>query len=623
MYPVEVQAALVDLHQATPGVSVRRLAEVGGVSHHTLGRWINAYGDARGHVPDGLPLRQAVLRRGSGLVHGAALTTAVALLDIARLRHGDAEASEEIETRIDTVRATLADTYPALPVVRWVHEHLEHVQGHPRVIPARAAAVTDDRFPNDEPALIDARDLVRPASSLSVTELLREADVGARRLLLDAELTDARAVVRSWVGLVDAASDLVAAHRDATPAPPRRGTGRIGDVLSRRAQVLTRALRDEGWPSAEGTRDVRFDWIARSLVDASAKLRAEGEITGERAYEALSVIPWSTHSVYLATHAAALALRRPAGDVGSRWHRRVEALEQVLYAELTPPIGLDAAPVRPAAPSGLTVAVERWLEVVNDVLAGDPNPVDLAVICHGQARAIDTTERIVAALESARLLPATVAASSIQRRCQDAVGAWSAFASRWQDLTFPGEVPELELHHAARALDATCLALTHQGAVAADREVIASTQTAPEAAFTLLALAAAGDEIATLIQYAVTSPGLTGPARVLARRAADDAEAASLIDTTPITPSLLLRNLPTPLPVIVARGLERAAAECVTSADALAVASQTHEPRLLRSMVHPGAALQRTAAHGEMMPYAGGVRPANHPAPALSVVPAR
>jgi hypothetical protein len=623
VYPVEVQAALVDLHHATPGVSVRRLAEVGGVSHHTLERWINAYGDVQSPVPDGLPLRQAVLRRGSGLDHNTALTTAVALLNIARLRHGDAEASEEIRIRSATVRAALADADRALPLVRWVREHLKHVQEHPRVRPVRAALVTDDRRPNDEPALIDARDLVRPASSLSVTELLREADVGARRLLLDAELTDARAVVRSWVGLVDAASDLVAAHRDATPAPPRRGTGRIGDVLSRRAQALTQALCDEGWPSAEGTRDVRFDWIARSLVDAAAKLRAEGEITGERAYEALSVIPWSTHSVYLATHAAALALCRPAGDVGTRWHGRVEALEQVLYAERTPPTGLDAAPVRPAAPSGLTVAAERWLEVVSVVLAGHPNPVDLAVICHGQARVIGTTERIVAAFESAGLLPATVAAPSIQRRCQDAVCAWNALASRWQDLTFPGEVPELELHYAARALDAACLALTHRGAVVADREAIVSTQAAPEAVFTLLTLAAADHEIASPIQRAATSPGLTGPARVLARRAADDAEAGGLIDTTPITPSLLLRNLPIPLPVIVARGLERAAAECVTSADALAAAAQTHEPRPPRSMVHPGVALQRTVAHGEMMPYAGGVRPANHPAPALSVVPAR
>ncbi|MDP3951235.1 MAG: hypothetical protein Q8Q19_11355, partial [Microbacterium sp.] len=181
--------------------------------------------------------------------------------------------------------------------------------------------------------------------------------------------------------------------------------------------------------------------------------------------------------------------------------------------------------------------------------------------------------------------------------------SWSNLASRWGDLAPPGARLEEPLACAAAEVRAAYRQITHDTTTLATPDVIAARPGLPQAAMATLRAIEAGSELAHVVAEKADTPHLTGPARVLSRRAHDDVESGLASPPTEddvvwVSPADILarRVVAVPQPVLEAL---RTASTATVSAASTAAASATlahanggnHRPECPSDAdPHPGAA---------------------------------
>ncbi len=146
-------------------------------------------------------------------------------------------------------------------------------------------------------------------SSRSVGELLREADLQARRMLADVDPATAPARMRAWAEVVEAGAE---AWR-AIPAlgPDRRGVDGDIDTLHHVATGVHQLLLSRGWPGA-GAPDPDAEQVVAHLSAAGdlvrARHRPSDTIQPEAVGDLEAARTWIMHSVLAATHAVRRSL---------------------------------------------------------------------------------------------------------------------------------------------------------------------------------------------------------------------------------------------------------------------------------------------------------------------------
>lgn len=601
--PEDVRRDIVELIEIAPrGLGSLRLSRVLGISPSTLRYWQMRYGaedpvrvTVSKQVRDGL---WAVLE--SDLDHTVAVRLTLGMLRLARLQQlvdqlpegVDPGASEpSIRDAIAFIRANLEHADPPVPTTVWVWERLGQAEADlarlmagerrdPELSPAQLGLDDEDEVP-----LFDAAGLVAAPSSLSVGELLQDADAAARDLLFAPEGHQAAAMVRSWTPLVLAAAGLL----QTLPGPAGAGSDLTRELLER-GRSLAAAAEDLAWP-APGVGDLRLDQITSNLDTAARLIRDHPLDVHARAHgpgpAALADVDAARaaalHALHMATHAVGIALRehveearitrpdRPSVSIrGAGWRQRVEVLEQLLQPEL-PGFPRTLAGMRPTHPEEssedrLPAALEAWRVQVNRVLANNPNPASLALIAKVQGYTAAPT----AILTSAGVLADEIVPDRITQACQETGTAWSSLADRWRDLA-ETHTSDPALSRAAAELRAACRELTHNPAGPATAEQLTARPAIAIAARALLDAARHGPDLAARFLQATADPALRGPAAAMLRRTEEEAERSGL--TKFDRPNLRARGLIAPT-ALVRQALVRATAITARRAETLDQAAQ-------------------------------------------------
>ncbi len=236
----------------------------------------------------------------------------------------------------------------------------------------------------------DALSVSAAPATLSVGELIRQADVTARMLMLDIDGRAAAAMVRTWPEVVEATADLWRALPREDPATDNRDRLNIN-----RLQALSRGLhlsmiRHHSHPAAAG--DPRLGDIvdllerAHDLVD---KFRDEVDpVTSPAARGDLSAAKMTlVHALYVGSHAVASSVQAHVDVVadlvrgpyqatqlahGPQLLQRLRAFEQITGSYLT---GRYARTIQAAAldpPPGverLDDALHTWDLTAHQTLA--------------------------------------------------------------------------------------------------------------------------------------------------------------------------------------------------------------------------------------------------------------
>ena len=600
--PEDVRRDIVELIELAPrGLGSLRLSRALGISPSTLAGWRTRYGTGdfvrvpvSKHDRDGL---WSVLE--SDLDHTVAVRLVLGMLRLARLGQlvdrlpegADPTASEpSIREAIAFVRTNLKHADPSIPATVWIWGRLGEAEADlarllagegrdPERSPAQLGLADDDA---GEVPLFDAAGLVAAPSSLSVGELLQDADAAARDLLFAPEGHQAAAMVRSWTPLVSAAAGLL----QTLPGPAGAGAD-LARELAERAQSLTTAAEDLAWP-APGGGDLRLDQITSNLDTAARLIRDHPLDVHDKAHgpgpAALADVDAARaaalHALHMATHAVRIALREHAetGTTrpdrpsirGAGWRQRAEALEQLLQPEL-PGFSRALAGMRPRHPEEssedrLPAALEAWRVQANRVLANEPNPASLALIAKVQGMTAAPT----AILTSAGVLAEEIVPDRVAQACQETGTAWSTLADRWRDLA-ETHTSDPALAQAAAELRAACRELTHTPDGPATAEQITARPGIATAARALLDAAGQGPDLAARFLQATADPDLRGPAAAMLRRTEEEAERSGM--TTYDRPNLQARGLIAPT-ALVRQALVHATATTAHHAETLGQAAQ-------------------------------------------------
>ena len=602
--PEDVRRDIVELIELAPrGLGSLRLSRALGISPSTLAGWRKRYGTGdfvrvpvSKHDRDGL---WSVLE--SDLDHVVAVRLVLGMLRLARFGQlieqlpegADPAASEpSIREAIAFVRTNLKHADPSIPATVWIWGRL----GEAEADLARLLA-GEGRDPERSPAqlgldddagevpLFDAAGLVAAPSSLSVGELLQDADAAARDLLFAPEGHQAAAMVRSWTPLVSAAAGLL----QTLPGPAGAGAD-LARELAERAQSLTTAAEDLAWP-APGAGDLRLDQITSNLDYAARLIRDRPLEVHDRTHgagpAALADVDAARaaalHALHMATHAVGIALRehveearitrpdRPSVSIrGAGWRQRAEALEQLLQPEL-PGFSRALAGMRPRHPEEssedrLPAALEAWRVQTSRVLANEPNPASLALIAKVQGMTAAPT----AILTSAGVLAEEIVPDRVAQACQETGTAWSTLADRWRDLA-ETHTSDPALAQAAAELRAACRALTHNPDGPATAEQVTVRPGIAAATRALLDAARQGPDLAARFLQATADPDLRGPAAAMLRRTEEEAERSGL--TAYDRPNLRARGLIAPT-ALVRQALVHATATTAHHAETLGQAAQ-------------------------------------------------
>lgn len=335
------------------------------------------------------------------------------------------------------------------------------------------------------------------------------------------------------------------------------------DRLAVMGQTLHHTQRGRGWPG-EGPHHPGLMRVAASFTAATAALSGEQPPTprgapGRGAHPstdpAVVVRVRVIHTLYVAAHAVGLAVRedqpgtaRPgpttlspsaadATDVAVRLLAFEHAAGAYLGNPRPPSMGANSRPV------GVEGALAEWDVTAQRTLTAHPTPANVVMIARVQAALLVATGTAIRAAAanghggSGAHGDADGVAHRVRPVLADARRAWSALAGQWQDLLSPAtRRPDPGLTATASTLHA------HLADVVAGRTPTTNSTRAsaadrgpgavqgPAAATVTVAVAlrqslGTGVDIAHLIRDAATyDPDLRGPARVLARRASDDAE---------------------------------------------------------------------------------------------------
>jgi len=239
----------------------------------------------------------------------------------------------------------------------------------------------------------------------SVGELLREADLQARRMLADVDPATAPARVRAWGEVVEAGAQ---AWR-AIPAlgPDRRGVDGDIDTLHDVAVGVHQLLLSHGWPGA-GAPDPDAELIVAHLSAAGDLVRARHRptvtIRADASADLEAARTWIMHSVLAATHAVRRSLEQyqqaltsgrdrarlpaPVAEIGQvrELIRRVDTAEGLArgYLDLRWPATARGEQLQPVQPTTLESAITAWQSNAVRALTASPSVADLALVVRTQ-----------------------------------------------------------------------------------------------------------------------------------------------------------------------------------------------------------------------------------------------
>lgn len=428
-----------------------------------------------------------------------------------------------------------------------------------------------------------------PVDGRSVGELLLDADLHARSALWDPNPDEAAARVRTWGEVIEAAAAMWAAIPDRDNDPTM-------------AQLHARAARpNPRWPGG-GEGDPTLTTVAASLTRAAdlvsarrhptAALSEAGHLDAEAARTRLM------HTVYVASHAVALALdhhvrdlrRRleagralPAGEslTHARTAReRTTAAERLagLYLETRWPAALAGQHQPTPDTSRLQTAVARWDVAAHRVLTRSPTIADLSAVAQVQGQLVMATSILTASAAHAGLVDGASFAQRLAPSLVEAERAWAHLGANLRQLTGRDRRRNPELLLTANELTASLREYTHDHSGLARPSAVAQDEALWEVTRTLRGATAAAPDIAQTVREVLVEAELSASAT--ATHALVTAHLGSDRQEAGVNPADLAHHRQIPLPGAARGVLAEAADQAVHAVRAVDVATGAlHPPR--------------------------------------------
>ncbi len=369
----------------------------------------------------------------------------------------------------------------------------------------------------------------------SVGELILDADITSRDALWDNGKDLAKARVRSWGEVVEAAADLWAAMPD-----------RLGDPTMSRIQTLSEGLyrthRRSQWPGV-GDGDPHLESVATSLGRAAELVSAVDRAGASRNLSApmpIDVLRDAEaartrlmHVVYVCSHSAGTSLDRhmkelrstldqrkglDRGDSFTRAHaarQRIRAAERIAggYLHNRWPQTLTGEHREPVEAARLERALARWDLQAHRTLAGPPTAANVLRVVQVQ-REITSAADVVGSVAARRGL------TDLEQhhfRTRPALAglhqAWDRVAADLQPMLVRQRRVDPALLGAANEVHAALREITHEGAgYATPDDVVARVDVLGATASLHRALASTVD-LAHVVRDVVGDPAFTVSAR--------------------------------------------------------------------------------------------------------------
>jgi hypothetical protein len=320
-------------------------------------------------------------------------------------------------------------------------------------------------------------------SARTVGELLREADLAARRMLTDTDPATAPARVRSWAEVVETAAQT---WRTIPTLGPHRGAVDADiDALHDLATGVHRLIMARGWPAA-GAPDSHAEQVVANMSTVgdlvASRHRATDVIRPEAGGDLEAARTWIMHTVLAATHAVRRSLeqyeramistrertRLPA-PTGERVHvreliRRVDAAEGLAagYLDLRWPATARGERLDPIHPTRLEAAIATWQTQAARALTSAPSVADLSLVVRTQLDGSVLAFAVAGSSTHAGLLTAAEGAR-MQRAQTGLERAASGLLESFRPLTGRNRTFQAPLAEAAAELRAAIRDIVYDG----------------------------------------------------------------------------------------------------------------------------------------------------------------
>lgn len=362
----------------------------------------------------------------------------------------------------------------------------------------------------------------------SVGELLLDADLAARAALWDLDPDGAKARVRSWGEVVEAAVDLWAAIPDSSRDSGIRPIAGI-------AEALHRTHRRSGWPGS-GPSDMHLESVAVALSRAADLVRGRRDpaapLAGPAQLDAEAARTRLMHVVYVSTHALSVVLdrytarlqrlldARHALPFGESVHHargtqaRVCAVERLAgaYLQVRWPTALAGEHRVTSHLERLDQALARWDLQAHRSLAAPPTTAALALVIRVQQDIVVATAIIGAAAASQGLLN-DQDVDRVAPALAELDRAWGALGATLAPLVARQRRIDDDLLLAGAEVQAALREITHRHAGLAPPAVMAAGVDLTAAARHLHHSLTAGVDLAHVVGDALRDPELTVSAR--------------------------------------------------------------------------------------------------------------
>lgn len=391
----------------------------------------------------------------------------------------------------------------------------------------------------------------RPAPrSLSVGELVRQADVTARMLMVDLDGRAAPAMVRTWPEVVEAAAALWRGLPREYPAIDNRERFAVDQLEALSRGLHLSMISQHSYPAAAGDSRLReivgmYERAAelidrfRDEVDPVTSAHGRADLSATR----ISVV----HTLWVASHGVASTVQAHQDVVGDLWRgpyrdvqlangpeliTRLRAFEQIAGTFVHKSQGryvaatVGAAADAPPGVERLDAALQAWDIHRREVLtAGGEGPAAADALLAARVPGVVATATAV-------LSYAILATEGFGQVDRDAVAkrlvamqrSWSDLATRWAELALVRRTTTPSLQAAAVEVHAAVRQVMGDGASWASPPVLAARVDLSAAAAPLQRSLAAGVETGyALRDIAETSAILQAPAKVMNIRSASDA----------------------------------------------------------------------------------------------------
>jgi len=369
----------------------------------------------------------------------------------------------------------------------------------------------------------------------SVGELILHADITSRDALWDSGNDLAKARVRSWGEVVEAAADLWSAMPD-----------RLGDPTMSRIQTLSdglqRTQRATQWPGA-GDGDPHLEAVATSLGHAAEMVSAAGRVGASQAlsapmpidvlHDADAARTRLMHVVYVCAHGVGASLDRHVQDLRSTLdqrksldrgesltraqaaRQRIGAVERIAgaYVHSRWPQALTGEHRDPVEAARLERALARWDLQAHRTLAGPPTVANVLRVAQVQ-KDITSAADVVGSVAARRGMADLDQHHHRTRPALDGLQqAWDQVVADLQPMLIRQRRIDPELLTAANEVHAALREITHEGAGYAAPDVITARIDVLGATASLHRALASTVDLAHVVRDAVADPSFTVSAR--------------------------------------------------------------------------------------------------------------